>query len=301
MPQTGRIGWQMTATLSALSPYIRIAWDSLIQPPWHLRERDLWDYEFLYLMEGEIVVTLQDRTYNGIPGDLFIFRPGRRHSIRLVGNAVVRQPHIHFDLVEQPDSGEVTVSFVRKEEMSTSEMAWFREDKLSDGPYELPDHMRLRHPIVFEKLLFAVIAEFRMKLPFADVQIKGLFLSLFTYVLREYEWSRAPLVRDKMPLLLNIEEYLNHQTDSDVSLDELVRKFHISKYYLVRLFHGAFGMSPIRYHQIARLEKAKQLIQFTDLPIQRISDQLGFANIHHFSRAFKKKEGVAPSHFRRSH
>ncbi|WP_135555400.1 AraC family transcriptional regulator [Paenibacillus cymbidii] len=284
----------------SLSPYIRFASDSVIQSPWYMRERDLWDYEFLYLMEGEIVVTIAGHACCGVPGDLFILRPGRRHTIRSVGETTVRQPNVHFDLVERPDSRDVTISFLRKEEMSAAEIGWFREDLLSAGPFELPDHMRLRHPAVFEKLLFALIAEYRMKLPFAKLRMQGHFLNLFAYLLREYEWGRTPLVRDKMPLLLQVEQYLNHH-DADISLDELSNKFHISKFYLARLFQNAFGMSPIRYHQLARLEKAKQLLRFTELPIQQIAYQLGFSSIHDFSRAFKKQEGVAPSHYRRAY
>lgn len=93
---------------------------------------------------------------------------------------------------------------------------------------------------------------------------------------------------------------MNHH-DADFSLDELSNKFHIREFYPARLFQNAFGMSPIRYHHLTHLEKAKQLLRFTELPIQQIAYQLGFYSIHDFSRVFKKQEGVAPSHSRRAY
>ncbi|CAG7628695.1 helix-turn-helix domain-containing protein [Paenibacillus allorhizosphaerae] len=282
-----------------ISPFIRRAWDSRVSVPWHIRERDLWDYELLYVKEGEVVVTVNHCTYEGIPGDVFLFKPRQKHSIRSVGAADIRQPHIHFDLLEQADSGGVPISFVPEEEMSPEQKQWFRTDRLSDGPIALPNHMRLKNPAAFEQMLFDLITEFQLKLPYHELQTKGQFIKLLTYLVREHHWSSIPQVSGHLPILLNIQQYLNHHSDCDVTLDALSSMFHISKYYLARLFRSAFGMSPIQYHQTVRLEKAKQLIQFTDMTMQSISERLGFANIHVFSRAFKNKEGVAPSHFRR--
>src|SRR4051812_28641684 len=104
-----------------ISPYIRLAWDSMIRNVWHVPERQLWDYEILYLMEGQLLLTVENCTYHGIPGDVFILKPRRKHSIKLIGEGHVRQPHIHFDLFEQIDSRDVPISFVCEEEMTEQE------------------------------------------------------------------------------------------------------------------------------------------------------------------------------------
>jgi AraC-like DNA-binding protein len=253
----------------------------------------------MYIKEGQIQVTVEQETYYGVSGDVFLFKPRQKHSIQSRGNAFVRQPHIHFDLIEEENSAEVPISFIPEEEMSDLEKSWFREDLLSSGSLDLPNHIRLRHPAVFEQMLFDLITEFRLKLPYFHLNVKGQLIKLITYLIRERHWTTAPNVQSNLPLLLNIQEYLSHHTDSDITLDELSSMFHLSKYYLARLFRNAFNTSPIQYHQMMRLEKAKQLIQFTDIPLQDISEQVGFLNINVFSRAFKNKEGVPPSHYRR--
>jgi AraC-like DNA-binding protein len=285
----------------AISPYIRRAWDHSVSHSLVIRERDLWDYELMYIKEGELLVTVEQETYHGVSGDVFLFKPRQKHSIRSQGNTYVRQPHIHFDLIEDDFSAEIPISFKPEEEMDEPEKRWFREDLLSSGPMALPNHIQLRHPAVFEQMLFDLISEYRLKLPFFQLNVKGQCIKLITYLIRERHWTTAPQVQSNLPLLLNIQEYLSHHTDSDITLDELSSMFHLSKYYLARLFRHAFNTSPIQYHQMMRLEKAKQLIQFTDIPLKDISENLGFININVFSRAFKNKEGVPPSHYRRKH
>jgi AraC-like DNA-binding protein len=283
-----------------ISPYIRRAWDRTITSlPWVIRERDLWDYELLYIKEGEVQITVDSQTYNGSPGDVFLFKPRQKHSIRSEGTTSIRQPHIHFDLVEEPNSPEIGISFIPEEEMNNIQKSWFRKDQLSHGPLAISNHIRLRHPAVFEKMLYEITMEFSLKLPYSKMTMKGQFIKLLSYLLREQHWNTNPQVQNNLPLLLNIQQYLSNHTNCDVTLEELSSLFHLSKYYLAHLFRKAFQMSPIKYHQIVRMEKAKQLIQFTDMSINDISEMLGYPNIYTFSRAFKNIEGVAPSDYRR--
>ena len=83
---------------NALSPYIRVALDSRIAHPWTMRERILFDYELLYVKDGEALVTIEDDRFTARPGDLLLFRPGVRHSITTTRGPVFHQPHLHFDL-----------------------------------------------------------------------------------------------------------------------------------------------------------------------------------------------------------
>lgn len=57
-------------------------------------------------------------------------------------------------------------------------------------------------------------------------------------------------------------------------------------------------MGPIQYHQLSRLEKAKEVIQFTHKPIATIAEEFGFESLQSFSRAFKNMENVSPSFYR---
>lgn len=282
-----------------LSPYLRIAMDSSVSFPWYLEERVLFDYEILYLKEGRLKVTIEDDVYFGEPGDIFFFRPKQRHSISKVGTDLVRQPHLHFDLFYQEDSHDVKVSFKKLENMTNDEMKWFRSDEIDRLTIPLASHIRLRYHLAIEKLLYEIIREFQMKLPFYELNIKGLFIQLFTALLRENYWNRNPHLFSNINELEQVRIFLKHNIGQRVTLDELAKISGISKYYLITLFNQTFGMSPIHYHQLMRIEKAREMIQFTDEPLKRIAELIGFPDIHSFSKAFKKIEGVNPSFYRK--
>lgn len=285
--------------LNILSPYIRIAWDSIIYPPVNITERVIYDYEVLYVKDGEIEVTIEDRVYHGIPGDIFLFRPMETHSIYLMNGKPLHQPHIHFDLYYQPDSPNIKVSFKPLKAMTEQEKQSFREDVTKQMPHPLPSHIRLQKPVVIEKLIYDIIYEFDRKFPYYETTAKGLFTQLWIQLLRENHWQQNTHLLTNWEHLDRVKTYISHNIDHEITLDELSALANLSKYYLCRLFKNAFGMTPIQYHVAVRLEKAKQMIQFTNLPLSDIADQLGFQSIHAFSRTFRKNEGISPSFYRK--
>ncbi len=67
--------------LHQISPYIRVAMDNIVEGPWIIHDRVLFDYELLYIMEGKVICTIEDTIYKGERGDIFLFRPKQRHKI----------------------------------------------------------------------------------------------------------------------------------------------------------------------------------------------------------------------------
>jgi AraC-like DNA-binding protein len=286
--------------LQKLSPYIRLATDMTIPPPWRLKERVLFDYELLYVKEGEIRVTIEGHRYHGIPGDVFLFRPKQRHSLEIIGNKPFRQPHIHFDLFYQEDSPNIKVSFKPLEELSIRELGFIREDILTHSSIQIVSHIRLQNPLFIEKMIMEIVKEYEMKLPYYEINIKGMFTQLWVQLVRENYWSQHPQLSSNIERLSNVRDYLKNHPERKVTLEELSEISNISKYYLITLFKKAFDMTPIQYQQMIRIEKAKELIQFTAIPLTEIADKFGFHNIHTFSRAFKNAEGVSPSFYRKT-
>jgi len=285
--------------LSNISPYIRTALDGYIESPFNIPERVIFDYELLYVKDGEIRVTVEDKEYHGIPGDIFLFKPMQPHAIFLLNNKRLHQPHIHFDLYYQPDSPQVRISFQPLKAIAKEEMRWFREDVTQSMEYPLPNHIRLNKPGIIEKLIYDIIFEMEGKFPYCETSAKGLFTQLWVQLLRENHWKNNPHLLSKWEHLDRVKKYISHQMDHEITLDELADFANFNKYYLCRMFKKAFGMTPVQYHLSVRLEKAKQLIQFTSLTLSDIAEKTGFQSIHAFSRAFRKQEGVAPSYYRK--
>ncbi|AJY77354.1 AraC family transcriptional regulator [Paenibacillus beijingensis] len=286
--------------LHQISPYIRVAMDNIVDRPWVIQERVLFDYELLYIMEGKIIVTIENEVYDGERGDIFLFRPKQKHKLVKVEGRRLRQPHIHFDFFYGEDSEKVKVSFRTLKEIAPEEQLLFRADIIEQMPVILPSRLRLRNPILIEKMLMDIIYEYETKMPFYEFKVKGMFIQLWIQLLRENYWSQNPHLETNMHALMHVKQYLMHNTNRKVSLDEIAKMSGISKHYLGRLFQKAFGMSPIQYHHLMRVHAARHLIQFTTDPLSVISEKMGFSNIHAFSRFFKTVEGISPSFYRSS-
>lgn len=286
-------------TINNLSPYVRYAEYGIAPLNWKLKERVIFDFEIIYLKQGEVRVTVENRKYVGKPGDIFFFRPKQRHSLETISEAFIIQHFVHFDLNYFPDSEHVPVSLRDLDELSEEELGFFREDLLL-GAFSIPTHIRLSNPLPFEKKMLDLIKEYEMKMLGYELQVKAMVIEMIVFLLRESHWKDSENTLPNYVQLFKLQTYLNHTNNAKITLDELAQLANMSKYHLVHEFKKSFGYSPIKYHQIVRIEKAKEMIRFTNYPLSHIASELGFDGIHSFSRAFKKIEGISPSFYRKA-
>ena len=286
-------------TLTNLSPYVRIAWYSTLDPHTILGPRDIFDYELLYLKEGSARITVEGRVYDGNPGDVFLFRPHQRHKIECLNNFPVIQPHVHFDLQYRADQRDVFVSYVTDEEMTPEQKTFFRSDIMDRFYPSIPDRIHLQNSKVFEEYLFDLIDEYNMPSSFTQVRQQWYFMRLFDLYLTEVGYflhieghSNAESIASRMKL------YLDNNTSRRVTLEELAEVVHLDKSYIIRLFRQFYQETPISYHQKVRINRAKSMLLYTNLSVTEIASNTGFSSIHDFDRVFRKMDGAAPSVYR---
>lgn len=77
------------------------------------------------------------------------------------------------------------------------------------------------------------------------------------------------------------------------SLEETAKKFGINKYKFLRLFKFQTGLTPANYFILKRIEKSKELL-LAGQDLLSVASELGFYDVPHFSRHFKKFTGVSP-------
>lgn len=88
--------------------------------------------------------------------------------------------------------------------------------------------------------------------------------------------------------------------DRALTLEALAEIAQMNPYYLARAFRREFGEPPHRYVLGRRLERAKQLLRDTDLPLIEIALATGFASQSHFAATFKRRVGATPGDYRRA-
>ncbi|TBL78500.1 helix-turn-helix transcriptional regulator [Paenibacillus thalictri] len=70
--------------------------------------------------------------------------------------------------------------------------------------------------------------------------------------------------------------------------------------YFSSLFKKHTGFSPIQYLTRIRLDKAKQLLRESQMPIKQVAEEVGFTDSFYFTRLFTQDTGLTPSHYRKA-
>lgn len=95
-----------------------------------------------------------------------------------------------------------------------------------------------------------------------------------------------------------IEKYLRGHYGEHITNQTLAAEFGYVPSYISVLFRQKYRLSPSEYLTQIRMDEAKKLIRdHPDMLIREVSERVGFKSQHHFSRIFKKSEGVRPTSY----
>lgn len=114
------------------------------------------------------------------------------------------------------------------------------------------------------------------------------------------EKGTEPDGRDRYPeILRNILHTIDKTYTEDIRLSSLADKFFLSTRYVGHLFKKYLDINFIDYVTEKRIEKAKELLTNTDIPIDEVMGSVGYHDAKHFREMFKKITGMSPSEFRK--
>lgn len=105
---------------------------------------------------------------------------------------------------------------------------------------------------------------------------------------------------EENPLITKVCNYLNENLKEDISLEQMANIINVSPFYLSKLFKEEKGITFINFISDKRLEKARDLLEHSDLSIKEITSEIGYNDQNYFSRIFKNKYGLSPKEYRKS-
>jgi transcriptional regulator with AAA-type ATPase domain len=103
------------------------------------------------------------------------------------------------------------------------------------------------------------------------------------------------------PALCRSLVHIGHRFGEPMSLANLSRAAFVSPSHLSHLFAARVGLSPMAFLSRVRIERAKTLLEGPGLSVSQIAAQVGFGDLRHFERAFKRVLGTTPLKYRRHH
>lgn len=95
-----------------------------------------------------------------------------------------------------------------------------------------------------------------------------------------------------------IDHHLSDEEEGRVALRAVARDVHMSYFHFSRAFKQSMGMTATNYIAERRIERAKKMLEETELPISEIALRSGFSSQSHFTTAFRRLAGATPKAFR---
>lgn len=134
----------------------------------------------------------------------------------------------------------------------------------------------------------------------ARIREKAVLLEVIGFFLAESnpQLRITPGKRDEIERLRQIDSFIEERLSEALTLDDLSRHVHLHPNYLVRYFNKHLAVSPLKYLNRKRMQRARALLEAGGLSIKDIAAQVGFPDTNHFSKVFRKEMSCSPSEYR---
>lgn len=231
-------------------------------------------YELVYIDNGQLETTVEGVDYTLKKYDMMIYYPGQFHT---------------QSTLDDQTCSYLTIIF-RMDDLISEEMK-NRIYKTRKDIYQ-----------VLCRFMKAVQTEDYLNHELAILYLKEIIVLLHQFDHKEEEEAGLnPLQHHYESALLNeILVFIKNNVYTAFTVEDLCTKFCISRSSLQNLFRNNLDISPKQYISLTKLNQAKILIQQHSRTITEISDMLGFASIHYFSRKFKAQFGMSPTDYSKS-
>ena len=230
-------------------------------------------YVIGFIESGERCLSCKNREYTIEPGDLLLFNPRDNHTCEQTDGRTLDYRCIN---VSVETMGRAAFEITGKEYL----------------PCFAPT-------VVFHSELVPLLRELHMIImeEGKDFRKEEVFFFLLEQLIKEHseEEVGSPFTQESREIGI-ICEHLEKNYMKNITLDELSELTGLSKYYLLRSFTKQKGISPYRYLETIRIDRAKKLLEKGVLPIEAAL-QTGFTDQSHFSNFFKKFIGLTPKQY----
>lgn len=258
-----------------------------ILPHWH------YFMEIILMYKGSAYIETEHENYVLEPGDLILFHPQAVHAIYSTGHFPLQYYVLKFDPVHLnlANSTLPAVStLLNMAEQSKDLSIFFSRKHLESFPVA--------------NLFFQLTKVVTEKNFGYDIMAHSYCCLLITELFRLWkEEGFQVLPRQKKQssneIFSEIAEYLFQNYQKPLSIEEIAHHFHMSYSHFSMRFKEYYGQTCSHFIQMIRLQKAEDLLRFTDFDLSYISQETGFCDCSHFIRLFKIHYGITPKQFRR--
>ncbi|WP_079914117.1 AraC family transcriptional regulator [Paenibacillus sp. 32352] len=227
-----------------------------------LHSHTFWQLEMV--TRGHIAYTLYDNTIRVLnAGDMLLIPPFQEHEF----------------IYDTPGAAWITLKFERSEASDSSRGGVIPKSLFTEK---------------FTASLLATITGTILK-PYEKMFVEGMLESLFVYIGSD---DFCQMEDEPSQLVRAITDMVRERNGRPISVDEIAEQLSYTRSHISKLFKQLTGENLKSFIDRVRLEKAKEMLRYSEFNISYITEELGFKDIFTFSRFFKRMTGMNPRLYR---
>jgi len=234
-------------------------------------------FELTIISDGAGIITTNDISTPVQKGDIYLSYPGDFHEILSSSKNPLKYDFFAFN----------TKNIFHKQEL-----------KYIMNTYTYENRVFQNNAVNYA--ISSAIAELSSKEKYSSELLSLIFEEVLYYIIRSFNYKTVQRKINHLSsneLCFQIMHYIDTHIYSIKNLALLSEKFSYNYSYLSNFFKKNTGYTISDYYQNRRLETAKLLMNAGDLKITNIAERLNYSSLYAFSKAFKKKYGIAPKSY----
>lgn len=269
--------------------------DILINRHWRFEPEFTHAHEFfemIYVYNGQCINTIDTKKQILSTGDFCIISPNVKHSLwaeenDIIFNICMRKHTFNatfFDIVSQNELLDIFYKNALYGKSTVNYLLFHTEkDKTLKSLCEKMYHEFNSNEKYFEKIIL------------------GMIIYFFSHILRNYEKnSEVSFSNNESNKKAGEIMYYLQKNYVYASLEETASYFGYSSTHFSKLIKKLTGKTFIELITKQRMEQSISLLKKSDISIAKVAELVGYNNVEHFYRMFKKYYNTSPSQFRNS-
>jgi AraC family transcriptional regulator of arabinose operon len=246
---------------------------------WKLQPRILPDSVYFLFHNGHGRCQIGDQHYILNSGDLLLIPRGATHSIEQDRGVEFHLSAVHF---HAQISGGINLI------------------ELLGFPFHI---RRSRQSHLLGELTRQMVREHALQAPGHTRVLEAGISQVLFHLIRHYGKEFRPVHRTdnfhELRRLLPAFDYLEQNIgDNKIRICDLAKKVFVSEVQFRKLFRRITGMSPVRFIQSRRIDRACRLFRSADLSVEQVAAEVGFSDPSFFARIFKIWTHATPGQYR---
>lgn len=248
--------------------------------------------ELVIVLDGFASHNIDNHMYDIHPGDIYLLKGNVSHGFNHVKN--LELCNVMFD----PEALLLSLYDLKHIE-------GFHSFFVFEPYFRKNYHFRNRLRLDFHRLknvreyIHKMMQEYTQKPPGFRNRITLLLNDLILYLSREYN-QVAEDGSSRLSKLSKAVTYMENNYLKYIRVSELAEIAHLSERQFARIFKNSFHQTPIDFLIALRISHASRLLKETDIPVNQVAFNSGFADPNYFSRVFKKRMNQPPDFYRKN-